>query len=557
MRPMPHRPGLYVLVLAIIVSVPLRGADDDRYDVARLEARSKEYPFDDELRVLARDLTSADYRKVLETMIPTDLEAEWQRVATADNYLTFLAKHGGPDRVLASPALQSAYDVRRDIAIRFVDIIREAYDNRKKTPPFDQGKVDELCANPKRQAAKNVTQREVPLSALAVGDGATANWPQFRGPTAQGIVVDARFPMEWSTTKNIAWKVSLPGSGNSSPVIWGDRLFVTAAAADGTGRWLLCYAIGDGRLLWQHTAPNSAAKLETLYRKNTFASSTPVTDGERVVAFFGNCGIICCDFAGKELWHRDLGAFPTMHGPGTTPVIYRDRILFIQDQTVGDSVFVALDKNDGRILWRQNRPSGACWSTPLLVRAGERDELLYNGSHFVAAYDPDTGHEIWRCSGPSRESVPMPVIGGGLIYSTSGRNGPILAIRPGGEGDVTETHVVWSVPRGGPHVPTPCYVKGRLFMVNDVGVATCLEAATGRLVWQKRLPGRFSMSVLSAGEKLLATNESGATYILNAADRFEQLAVNDLEETTLATPAILGGRIYFRTAENLICVGEN
>lgn len=539
----------FVLAIAL-------GADDDRYDIAKLEARSKDFPFDDELRVLARDLTSPAFRQVLETMIPTDLEAEWQRVATADNYQTFLVKHGGIEKVLAAPPLKSAYDVRRDIALRFVDIVRDAYDKRKKTPPFDQAKVDELCAKPQRSSTKAVTVRDVPLRALMPAPGAEQNWPQFRGPTAEGIVVDSRFPLEWDATKNVRWKTSLPGPGNSSPIVWGDRLFVTAASADGKDRWLICYSTDDGRMLWQHAAPISTAKLETLYQKNTFASGTAVTDGERVVAVFGNSGMVCCDFAGKELWRHDLGAFPTMHGPGTTPVIYGDKVIFIQDQTVGDSVFVALDKHDGRLIWKQKRPSGACWSTPILIRAGDRDELLYNGSHFVASYNPDTGDELWRCSGPSRESVPMPVIGGGLIYSTSGRNGPMLAIRPGGEGDVTATNTVWSLPRGGPHVPTPCYVAGRLFMVNDVGVATCLDAATGKMVWQQRLPGRFSMSVLSAGDKLVATSESGATYILKAGDRFEQLALNDLGETTLATPAIIGGRIYFRTAENLICVGE-
>lgn len=553
---MPPRTILPVIAVLCLLAGSAPGADNESFDAARLEARSKEFPFDDELRVLARDLTSADYRRVLDTMIPTDLEAEWQRVATSDNYQTFLTRNGGRDKVLASPRLKEAYEVRRDIAARFIEIVREAYLKRKKEPPFDQAKVDDLCLRAMPAGAKPGADGRFPIVALTPAAGSEQNWPQFRGPTAQGIVVDPRFPEEWSATKNVRWKNPLPGKGNSSPIVWGDRLFVTSAADDGKERWLLCYAIADGRKLWQHTAPISDARLETLYHKNTFASGTPVTDGERVIAFFGNSGLVCCDFSGREIWRYDLGSFPTMHGPGTTPVIYHDRIIFIQDQTVGESVFVALNKEDGRLLWKQKRPSGACWSTPLVVRSGDRDELLYNGSHFFAAYSPETGKELWRCAGPSRESVPMPAVGGGLIYSTSGRNGPMLAIRPGGTGDVTATHTVWSVPRGGPHVPTPCYVQGRLFQVNDVGVATCLEATTGKLIWQQRLPGRFSMSVLSAGDRLLATSESGATYILRAADRFEQLAVNDLGETTLATPALLGGRIYFRTAEHLICIGE-
>lgn len=523
---------------------------------ASLQARSKEYPFDDELRVLAEDLASPIYRRVLDTMIPTDLEAEWQRVATRDNYQKFLTNHGGKETVLADPALKSAYEARLEVARGFTALIRSAYEAKKRRPPFDDAKVDELCAKATATDAKSTSESAVPIRALMPTEDAERHWPQFRGPTGQGIVVDDRFPMHWSATENVLWRTKLPGLGNSSPIVWAGQLFITAASPDGKERWLLAYSTLDGQLLWRQAAPITEYKAENLYQKNTFASSTPVTDGERVIAFFGNAGMLCCNMGGKILWLADLGPFPTMHGPGASPILYRDKVILVQDQIGGESVFVALDKATGEEKWRKERPKAMCWSTPIVVHAGQKDELLYNGSHNLIGYDPDSGEERWRFTGVSRESIPMPVLGGGLIYSFSGRNGPIHAIRPGGQGDVTTSHAVWSLPRGGPHVPTPIWVAGRLFWVNDLGIASCLDAVTGKTLWQKRLSGRFSTSMLSAGDKLLVTNEEGATYILRAADQFEQLAVNDLAEYTLATPAILGGRIYFRTSENLICVGE-
>ena len=532
---------------------------DDALSVTTTEgwaARSTAFPFDDELRLLAADAIDPAYQQLLEKMIRTDLDAEWQRVATVDNYQTFLAKHGGKEKILADTKLKDAYEVRHEIAMQFVGRVRSAYEKQKREPSFNEQKVDELCANANRTRSKVTNDSAVAVRVLMVAPGAEGEWPQFRGPTGQGIVIDEPFPMHWSEQKNVIWRRELPGRGNSSPVIWGQKLFVTSASADGTQRWLLCYSTQTGDLLWQHQVPPPVEQLEKLYNKNTYASSTPVTDGERVVAFFGNSGVICCDFEGKELWQHNVGPFPTMHGPGTTPVLYGDKVILIQDQNSGESLFVALDKHDGHVIWKHQRPLAMCWSTPIVVRSGSRDELLYNGSNVFAAYDPNTGTELWRITGASRESIPMPVIGGGRIYSVSGRNGPMFALKPGGDGDLTESNTLWSVPRGGPHVPTPVYVNGRLFMVNDMGIASCRNAESGELVWQERMSGRFSMSMLVVGDNLIATSESGTTHILKASDKYEELAVNELNETVLATPAIVRGRIYFRTAECLICIGE-
>ncbi|HEY2249593.1 MAG TPA: PQQ-binding-like beta-propeller repeat protein [Planctomycetaceae bacterium] len=513
------------------------------------------YPLGLSLRLLERDLSSKDYAVVLETMIPTDLEAEWKRVATADNHETFLAQHGGKQKVVADPVLKAAWERRVKIADGFLDLMRSAYKKRNITPPFDKGeKIDFLGAGAAARAAKD--QPVVAVRVVLPAPGAERQWPRLRGPTGQGTALESNFPPTWSETENIVWKAEIPGRGHGSPIIWDQRLFITSASEDGQERWLLCYDRGTGSLLWQKAAPKPATQ-EKLYWKNSYASTTPVTDGQRVIAFFGNSGLVSFDFEGNQLWHQDLGTFPTMHGPGASPVLYQDRVFVVQDQTQGKSVFAAFDKNTGAKIWQHERPQAACWTTPTMLHVGDRDELVVNGSHTITAYRPETGEPIWSLAGSSRESIPMIVVGCGLIYSTSGRNGPMIAIRPGGTGNVTETHIAWQLPRGGPHVPSPAYYEGRLYLVNDTGIASCLACRTGETIWQTRLPGRFSMSPIEAGRKLLFTSETGTTYVLLPGPEFKLMATNELGEDVLATPAVLGGRIYFRTKGHLVCVGKN
>lgn len=530
------------------------------------------------LAVLERDLTSRDYLDVLSTMIPTDLAAEWQRVATPDNYYLFAERHGGVEKLSADPALKAAYERRQAIAKGFLDLMRETYKKKNIRPPFDDdGILTKALASGANRGARG-NRSSAPIRAILPATGAEKHWPCFRGPTGQGIVFDTAIPERWSDVKNVLWKTKLPGRGNSSPIVWGDRLFVTSEAEprDATAnlgpkdrapqRLLLCYALaatksaaGDqvapGELLWRIAAPQPKEH-ETLYWKNTLASSTPVTDGERVIAFFGNAGLLCTDMDGRQLWHTDLGTFPTMHGPGTSPVLYQNLVIVIQDQTVGTSLCAAFDKQTGEKVWQQPRRNSAGWSSPVLLRVGNRDELVYNGSHEVVAYDPRSGEELWKAAGTSIESIPNIVSGGGLLYSASGRNGPIFALQPGGSGDITDTHVVWRHEHGGPHVPTPAWHDGRLYIVSDTGVVTCLDAATGETLSQTRLRGRFSTAPLVIGDKLLLINEEGVCYVAKSGPRVEILAKNDLKESVLATPAVIGGRLYFRTAEHLVCIGE-
>jgi len=525
------------------------GSNPDQPDAAALNP---------ELRVLERDLTSSEYREVLETMIPTDLAAEWWRVATPDNYLLFLRAHGGKEAVLADEKLKAAFERRQQIAQQFLDLMRAAYAKRGvKTAPFDRGsRLEDLLLRAEERSVQQLASSSPTVRVVMPAAGAEQQWPRFRGPTGQGVAIEPHFPMHWSETDNLAWKTDLTGRGHSSPVVWDDRIFLTSASEEGYERLLLCYSRTDGKLLWQRIAPKPT-QLEGLYWKNSFASSTPVTDGERVIAFFGNSGLVCFDFEGDLQWQQELGPFTTMHGPGTSPLLYRDKVIFIQYQNRGPTQFVAFDKRTGKPRWQHDREDGTCWSTPVVLRVGDHDELVYNSSHQVIGYDPQNGEELWRVSGSSREAIPMILVGGGLIYSTSGRNGPTLAIRPGGEGDVSQTHLVWKTRRGGPHVPSPAYFDGRLYLVGDMGVITCLNAETGDLLWQKRLRGRFSMSPIEADGKLILTNESGTTFILDASQRdYTLLATNELDDTILATPAVLGGRIYVRTVSRLICLEE-
>ncbi len=576
-----HRAIFYVgvviaaITLASIVSVRSSGAEPVAAPVVGSSASTA---ISQSLSVLERDVTSSDYLEVLATMIPTDLAAEWQRVATEDNYELFAEQNGGIDKLSADPELKASYERRKKIATDFLDLMRATYAKKNIRPPFDDAGVLSKALSSAAKRGTKAAMPNIPLRTILPAAGADKQWPSFRGPTGQGIVVDTAIPERWSDTENVVWKAKLPGRGNSSPIVWGDRLFVTSeaeprGAAAGLGakdrapeRLLLCYAltktknvageqVAPGGLLWRSAAPQPAEH-ETLYWKNTLASSTPLTDGERVIAFFGNAGLLCTDMDGRRLWHVDLGTFPTMHGPGASPVLYKNLVIVIQDQTVGTSLCAAYNKQTGEKVWQKPRRNCAGWSSPVLLRVGDRDELIYNGSQEVVAYDPASGSELWKAAGTSIESIPSIVSGGGLLYSTSGRNGPIFALRPGGKGDITDTHIVWRHVRGGPHVPTPAWHDGRLYVVSDTGVVTCLDATTGDTILQKRFRGRFSMAPLVVGDRLLLVSEEGVCYLVKSGPKLEIASQNDLKAPVLATPAILGGRIYFRTADELICIGK-
>jgi outer membrane protein assembly factor BamB len=383
-------------------------------------------------------------------------------------------------------------------------------------------------------------------------------WSQWRGPTGQGLVQGQGYPDTWSDTENVRWKVKAPGRGHSSPIVWKDRIFLTTAY-DGVRRVVLCFNRDDGNLLWEAVAPEPQP-VERVYRKNSHATGTPVTDGERVYALFGNAGLLAVDFSGKQVWHYTFGATSNYHGPGGSPLLYRDRVIFYQDQR-SDAFVAAVHARTGKLLWKTPRQETVGWGTPVAIRAGDRDEIIVSGQHAVRAYHPETGKELWSARGNTMEVTPTPAVGHGLLFCPSGRAGPTLAIRPGGAGDVTDTHIVWQTPRGSPFIPSPLVLGDYLYLVNDMtSIATCLEAKTGKPVWQGRLGEvmreGFSASPVAVDGKIFFTNDNGETFVLAAGPKFDLLRVNRLNEQTLATPALVDGKWYFRTMEHLIAIGR-
>ena len=532
----------------LIILTGLSTACSQRHD-------SSSYPFGIELRSLAEDVESKSYRDLIKTMTKEDLDDEWKRVATPDNYIVFREEHGGLEKILADKKLKDSYEDREKIANKFISLINDSYNSKNKKPPFNQEKIEKLLSDEIKRSATAGNFENIAIDTVMSSSGAQNQWPGFRGPAGQGIAIAKKYPLKWSKTQNVLWKVSLTGRGNSSPTIWDDRIFITSASIDGKIRELLCFNRSNGALLWKKQVP-APEKIEKINPKNSYATATPVTDGERIIAFFGNCGFFCYDMNGELIWKRNVGEFTTMHGPGTNPVLYRDKVIFVQDQGNNKSVFIALNKRTGEIVWSKERDKNMGWSSPVFVHLNGHDELIYNGSFKVKGYNPDTGEQLWTSDGPTKESIPMIVTGSGLIFSVSGRNGTIMAIRPGGKGDITDTHLAWLVKTGGPHVPSPVYHKDRLYVLNDTGILTCLKAGTGEKVWSQRLKGKFTASPVIAADRLIVINEDGLTTILNTGDSFKILYQNEIPEETLASPAVLNGHIYIRTLLNLYCIGK-
>jgi outer membrane protein assembly factor BamB len=389
------------------------------------------------------------------------------------------------------------------------------------------------------------------------GDGAKY-WSRWRGPSGQGLVSSGSYTDTWSATQNVLWRTPVPGRGNSSPIVWGDRLFLSTAYDGGRRVSLVAFRRADGGRLWETFAP--AGRTGSSHFKNGYASATPATDGERVYVSFGARGLLAVDLNGTIVWQRDIGPMQAYHGTAGSPLLYRDRLILYQDQ-FSDSFIAAFDAQSGRTLWKTVRNASVGWGTPVAVRVGDHDEIVVNSQNTVCAYDPDTGRELWRCHGSNEEVIPTPVVGHGMVYCSSGRAGPTLAIRPGGRGDVTRSHLVWTSPRGSPFVPSPIVYGPSLYMVNDMAsIVTCLDAVTGQSLWQGRLGiaqrEGFSASPVAVDGKLFFTNDDGETFVVRAGPKFELLHVNRIGEGTLASPALADGRWYIRTDRSLLAIGS-
>ena len=389
------------------------------------------------------------------------------------------------------------------------------------------------------------------------GDGGR-HWPRWRGPSGQGVVEGTGYPDTWSDTTNVLWKTAVPGSGHSSPIVWGDRIFLTTSQNGGRRVSILSFRRSDGELLWNIDAPEG--RPESTHGKNSPAAATATTDGERVYASFGSRGMLAVDFDGNIVWHREFGRIDNYHGPAGSPLLYRDTVIIYQDQN-GGAFVIALDTRTGETRWRTDRSASVGWGTPIAISVGDHDELIVSSQRQVQSYDPVTGEELWSCGGNLFEVIPTPAVGHGLVFCSSGRAGPTLAIRPGGQGDVTDTHVAWKTTRGSPFVPSPLVYGDYLYLVNDMSsIITCLNAKTGETMWQERLgrPRRegVSASPVVVDDKLFVTNDDGHTFVLKTGPAFELLHTNDIGARTLASPALVNGTWYIRTARELIAIGN-
>jgi outer membrane protein assembly factor BamB len=391
------------------------------------------------------------------------------------------------------------------------------------------------------------------------GEGAKY-WPRWRGPSGQGLVAPGKYANTWSPSHNVKWRAAVPGQGNSSPIVWGDRVFLTTAYDDGARLSLLAFRRGDGRQLWETFVPDSRA--ERAHQKNGHASATPITDGQLVYASFGSNGLVAFDFTGKIVWHRRFGDINNYHGPAGSPILYKDRLFLYQD---GDgrggqrSFVAAFDAKSGRTLWETPRPETVGWGTPVVVSVDGHDELIVSSQRRVAAYDPQSGRELWTVRGNTFEVIPTPVVAHGLVFCSSGRAGPTMAIRPGGKGDVTSTHVAWSAPRGSPFVPSGIVFDGLLYLINDMqSILTVYDAQSGTLAYQGRLGVAqregFSASPVAVNGEIFFTNDEGETFVVKPGREFRLLHTNTLGERTLASPALVDGIWYWRTAKSLIAI---
>jgi len=402
----------------------------------------------------------------------------------------------------------------------------------------------------------------VGLAALTVAWPAGAEeWPSWRGPRGDGTSSEADVPITWSATENVAWKVAIPGKGHSSPIVWGDRIFVTTCLEKEKKRILLALHRTSGKLLWKREV--LTARLERKNRLNSYASSTPAADGTHVwVTFlaYPKVHVVCYDMAGREIWRRSPGGLYSMHGFCSSLLLFQDVVILNADQDAkGDdrAYIVALDKATGKERWRIDRPNRVrSYCPPIIFEAAGKPQMVLSGSKCVASYDPRNGRQHWLIDGPTDQFVASMVFADGVFLMTGGYPTlHILGIRPDGQGNVTKTHVLWHVRKDPSYVPSPIAAGKYFFVVSDRGMASCLEAKTGKYVWQKKLGRHHSASPVSAGGNLYFPDDDGATFVIKAAPKFELVAKNDLGEGCRASPAISGGQIFIRALKQLYCIG--
>lgn len=385
------------------------------------------------------------------------------------------------------------------------------------------------------------------------------NWPDFRGPSQQGIVNSIKIPLRWSETENIVWKTAIPGQGWSSPVLEDGRLWMTTATVDGHSRRVVRVDPQNGailidRELYQVEVPENKNDL------NSFASPSPTIRDGRVYVTFGAVGTACLDAeSGEVIWKNDELKINHSMGAGSSPVLFED-VLILHCDGVDQQYVAGLDIHDGTIRWKTNRSvkinkvddQKKAYGTPLIVDVDGQPQAICIGAQAIYAYDPRTGNELWQARFDGYSNAPRPVVGNGMVFFSTGYDkASLLAYRLGGTGDVTESHLAWSYGKNVPQMPSPIWREDRVYMVSESGIVTCLNALTGEDLWRERIGGDFSASPIWTNGLLYFCDRSGTTTVLKAADTYEVVAVNELENGCMASPAVVGDALFLRTKTHL------
>jgi outer membrane protein assembly factor BamB len=390
------------------------------------------------------------------------------------------------------------------------------------------------------------------------------NWPAWRGPKGTGVSSESEFPTKWTNTDNVKWAAPMPAPGNSTPIIWGNRVFVTCALEKGTRRTLMCLDRANGKLLWQQEM--KYAGTEPTHKDNPYCSASPVTDGERVIVWHGSAGLAAYDFEGKQLWARtDLGEFNHIWGNASSPVIHGDMVIGYFGP--GLNVYLAaFDKKTGKDIWKVDLPNAKSktpqeffggWNCPVIREVNGKSELLIGLPKQLTAFNPADGKEIWKCMGLGPLVYNDVLYSDDVLVSMSGYSGPAIGVKSGGTGDVTETHRLWRNEREQPQrVGSGVIVGKHMYILNDPGFAQCIEIATGKEIWREKLGGQAWTSMVSAGDKLYVIDTKGITYVLKASPEYSLISKNPVGELTRASVALSDGQVFIRTYQNLYCIGK-
>jgi len=398
------------------------------------------------------------------------------------------------------------------------------------------------------------------------------NWPAWRGAEGLGLSNEKNLPTNWSTNQNVRWRTPLAHPGNSTPIVWNNRIFVTQSAPAEKKRLLLCFDRADGKLLWQSGPSYETPELS--HETNHGCSSSPVTDGERVIAFFGSSGIFCYDFSGQEIWHRDLGEQRHIWGYGSSPMIHGD-ICYLNFGPGPRQFLIALNKKTGATLWQVDRPGGASgetekdkkpewngsWSTPLYAHTSGRDQLLLSWPEQLVSYDPKSGREIWKCDGLNPLAYTSPIVANDIAVAMGGYGGKDFAVRTDRSGDVTATRQIWNHPKTKQRIGSGAIRNGHIYIHTDPGVAECIDLKTGVTVWEERLKGQGPSgvnwsSVMIADGFCYTITQGGDCFVFKADPKFEVIATNWLGEASNSSIAPSNGELFIRTHKALWCIAN-